>query len=221
MIQFNTSSWHFNLVRYVYGDSLFVEKKFDIDATVKQIEKEETEFHNKWRNAHSDELKRQYDMFKQKRGAMVYKSIPKVVNLCPYLRALVSSVILFPFAIIAKRIPKREKKPFDIKKSRRNTNIIKIAVTVLFAVWGTTHLINGDYWMALFQFSVASFQWWGKYLFEYIAKIVAKRDEKKEKDDTPKLPKNPSLLFTYLHSKHSKVCPPIAFVDENDTEVRR
>jgi len=48
VLQFNTRSWHFNLVRYVFGDSLFVEKKFDVDATVKQIEKEETEFYIKF-----------------------------------------------------------------------------------------------------------------------------------------------------------------------------
>ncbi len=220
MLQFNTSSWHFNLVRYVFGDSLFVEKRFDVDATVKKIEKEETEFHNKWRHASTEELKKQHEMFKQKRGKIVYKSIPKVVNLCPYMRAVVSAVILFPFAIIAKRLPKRKQKPFDIKKSRRNTNIIKVVVIVIFAIWGTHNLLQGNYFMAAFQYGAGSFQLWGKYLFEYIAKIVAKREEKKEKDETPKLPKNPSIFLTYLKTNHSKVCPPIAFVDDNDTEVR-
>lgn len=222
MLQFNTSSWHFNLVKYVFGDSLFVEKRFDVDATVKQIEKEETEFHMKWRNVDSDERKRQYEIFRQKRRAMVYKSIPKIVNLCPYLRALVSAVILFPFAVIAKRLPKREQKPFDIKKSRRNTNIIKGVVIVIFAIWGTHNLLQGNYVMAAFQYVAGSFQWWGKYLFEYIAKIVEKRAVKKEKeiDNTPKLPKNPSIFLTYLKTNHGKVCPPIAFVDENDTETR-
>jgi len=98
--------------------------------------------------------------------------------------------------------------------------IVKIVVIAFFAVWGTINLLQGNYLMAIFQYVAGSFQWWGKYLFEYIAKILEKREEKKEKDETPKLPKNPSLLFTYLHSKHSKVCPPIAFVDDNDTEVR-
>ncbi len=220
MLQFNNHSWHFNLVRYVFGDLLFVEKRFDVDATVKQIEKEETQFYIKWRNVDSDERKKQYEIFRQKRGAAVYMSIPKVINLCPYLRALVSAVILFPFAVIAKRLPKREQKPFDIKKSRRNTNIIKGAIIVIFAVWGTINLLQGNYAMAVFQYAVGSFQWWGKYLFEYIAKILAKREVKKEKDETPKLPKNPSIFLTYLKTNHSKVCPPIAFVDENDTETR-
>lgn len=207
-------------MNYVFGDSLFVDKRFDMDAMVKIIEKEETEFHNKWRHLDSAELKKHYDLFKQKRTKMVYKSIPKVVNLCPYLRAVVAATILFPFAIIAKRIPKRKEKPFDIKKSRRNTKIVKIVVIAIFAVWGTINLLHGNYGMAIFQYSVASFQWWGKYLFDYILKWSEKREAKKEKEYTPKLPRNPSLFLTYLKSNHSKVCPPIAFVDVNDTEVR-
>ncbi len=220
VLQFNTTSWHFRLVRYVFGESFFVEKRFDVDATVKKIEKEETEFHSKWRNADNTEFHKQYDLFKEKRSGMVYKSIPKVVNLCPYMRAVVSAVILFPFAIIAKRLPKRKQRPFDIKKSRRNTNIIKVVVIVIFAIWGTHNLLQGNYFMAAFQYGAGSFQWWGKYLFEYIAKLAEKREAKKEKDDTPKLPKNPSLFLTYLHTNHNKICPSVAFVDKNDTEVR-
>ena len=219
MFVFNIKSWHYKLVNYVFGDSLFVEKEFDMDATIKIVAEEETRFYSKWRNLSSDELKKQYDLFKQKRTKLIYKSIPKVVNLCPYMRAVIAAVTLFPFAIIAKRIPKRKERPFDIKKSRRNMKIAKIVVIGVFAVWGTINLLQGDYWIAAFQYGAASFQWWGKYLFEYIAKRAAKREKKKE--DTPKLSRNPSLISTYLHSHHSKICPPIAFVDDNDTEVRR
>jgi len=35
---FNTTSWHYWLVNYVFGDSLFVEKKYDLDATIKIVE---------------------------------------------------------------------------------------------------------------------------------------------------------------------------------------
>jgi len=220
LFYFNTNSWHYWLVNYVFGDSLFVDKKFDIDATVKIVEKEETEFHAKWRHLDPVKLKKQYDLFKEKRTKLIYKSIPKTVNLCPYLRALVVASILFPFAIVAKRIPKRKEKPFDIKKSRRNTKIIRIGAIAIFAVWGTYNLVTGDYLMAAFQYGVASFHWWGKYLFEYLSERAEKREAKKEKDDTPKLPKNPSLFLAYLKSNHSKVCPAIAFVDANDTEVR-
>ena len=222
MFFFNTNSWHYWLVNYVFGDSLFVDKKYDLDATIKIVTKEETEFHNKWRHLDSDELKKQYDLFKVNRTPMIYKSIPKTVNLCPYLRAVVAAVVLFPFAIIAKRIPKRKKQPFDIKKSRRNTKILKIGVTGFLAVWGTINLFHGNYGIALFQYAAGSFQWWGKYPFEYISKLAEKREAKKEKkdDDTQKLPRNPSLFMAYLKSNHNKVCPSIAFVDVNDTEVR-
>ena len=60
MIQFNSNSWHYNLIRFVFGDSLFVEKKFDVDATVKKIEEEESEFHNRGRNVDSKEFKKQH-----------------------------------------------------------------------------------------------------------------------------------------------------------------
>ncbi len=147
---------------------------------------------------------------------------PKRINFCPYCRAVVMSVTLFPFAVIKNLIPQRKKKPFDIKKSKRNTKIVKIAVIAVFAVWGTTNLLEGNYWMAIFQYSVGSFQVWGKYFFEYIAKWSAKREKKKQKEEKPKVEKikNPSLFLAYLKSNHSKVCPPVSFVDTNDTQVR-
>jgi len=76
--------------------------------------------------------------------------------------------------------------------------------------------------MAIFQYSVGSFQWWGKYLFEYIAKWSDKREKKKIKEEKPEIEKikNPSLFLAYLKSNHSKVCPPVTFVENNDTEVR-
>ena len=74
--------------------------------------------------------------------------------------------------------------------------------------------------MAAFQYGAASFQWWGKYLFEYITTRASIRAAKREKKEDTKPSENPRLFLTYLRSNHSKVCPPIAFVDENDTEVR-
>ena len=151
-----------------------------------------------------------------------YTFTPKRINFCPYCRAVGMSVMFFPFAVLKNLIPQRKKKPFDIKKSRRNTKIIKIFVMGIFAVWGTINLLQGDYLMAIFQYSVASFQLWGKYLFEYIAKWTAKREEKKTKEEKPKVIKikNSSLLLAYLKSNHNKVCPPVTFVENNDTAVR-
>lgn len=219
MYVFNTNSWHFKLVMYVFGDSFFNTQELDLDATIKKIEFRPAKRLD-WNNKEDNKLVK----VEGEPDSFVYKSIPKIVNLCPYCRAVVAAIPLVPFAFVAKRIPRREKKPFDIKKSRRNTKIIKIVAIVIFAVWGTINLLQGNYAMAIFQYSVASFHWWNKYLFEYLIKRAAKRAEKKLKDRKPEeedTQKNPSLLLAYLKSNHSKVCPPIAFVDKNDTEIRR
>lgn len=195
MIQFNTDSWHFRFVMYVFGDSFFTEKgNLDIDATTKTNE-------------------------------IVWTRNPKVVNFCPYCRAVVAAITLLPFAWISKKIPRKEKKhkPFDIKKSRRNTKIIRIVAMIGIGLFGVHQLYLGSYWLAAFHFSVASFQIWGTLVFRWYGNWYERKMAKKRKDAKLKIPNeknNPSLLMTYLHTNHSKICPPVAFVDKNDTETR-
>lgn len=191
MFVFNTNSWHFKIVKYVFGESFFTEKKINLDKTI-----------------HTQNI--------------TYDSVPKIVNLCPYGRALMIAIPLLPIAWIAKKIPKRKGKPFDIKKSRRNTKIIRIAAIIGISIFGVHQLVLGNYPMAIFHFTVASFQIWGKYLFDWYRKWYEKRMAKKIKNPfISNKKKNPSLVMTYLQTNHNKICPPIAFVDENDTEVRR
>jgi len=219
MFVFNTNSWHFKLVMYVFGDSFFSTRELDMDATIKKIEFKPAKRLD-WNNNEDNKLVKA----EVEPDCFVYKSIPKIVNLCPYCRTVVAAIPLLPFAFVAKRIPKREKKPFDIKKSRRNTKIIKIVAMAVMSLFGVHQLIVGNYGVAAFHFGIASFQIWGKYVFEAYAKWYEKRAEKKLKDHKPEdedTQKNPSLFLTYLKSNHSKVCPPIAFVDKNDTEIRR
>lgn len=220
MFVFNTNSWHFKLVMYVFGDSFFTTKELDLDATIKKIEFRPAKRLD-WNN--KSVINDKPDKIKP--DSLVYKSIPKIVNLCPYCRAAMYCIPLLPFAFVAKRIPRREKKPFDIKKSRRNTKIIKIVAMAVMSLFGIHQVIVGNYWLAAFHFSIASFQIWGKYVFDAYAKWYEKRQKKKLKEQKPEdeedKQKNPSLLLTYLKSNHSKVCPPIAFVDKNDTEIRR
>jgi len=80
MYLFNTSSLHFKLVNYVFGDSLFIERKIDFDESIKNHE-------------------------------MIYTKKPKIVNLCPYCRAVVLSILLLPIAYIYKKFPKKHKEP--------------------------------------------------------------------------------------------------------------
>jgi len=195
MIQFNTDSWHFRLVMYVFGNSFFTERdSIDFDATEKTKE-------------------------------IVWTTKPKVVNFCPYCRAVVAAITLLPFALIKRKIPRKEKKhkPFDIKKSRRNTKIIRISAMIGIGLFGVHQLYVGNYWLAAFHFSVASFQIWGTFVFRWYGRWYEKRMEKKRREAKPYTPKkqnNPSLLMTYLHTNHNKICPPVAFVDKNDTETR-
>lgn len=208
---------------YVFGNSFFFEKHFEYKKMIKKLDKIENKIRRENPNddsilekTHKDFYLNMYD------NDELFTLTPKRINFCPYCRDVVMSATLFPFAVIKNLIPQRKKKPFDIKKSKRNTKIVKIVVIAIFTVWGTTNLLQGNYGMAIFQYSVGSFQWWGKYLFEYIAKWSAKREKKKTKEKKPEIeePKNQSLLLTYLKSNHSKVCPPVTFVETNDTEVR-
>jgi len=209
-------------VLYVFGNSFFFDKRFDHEKMIKKLHKVEEKSRRKnptdesLEKAHKDFYSNMFD------DDELSTFTPKKINFCPYCRAVVMAAILFPFAVLKNLIPQRKKKPFDIKKSRRNTKIVKIVVIAIFAVWGTTHLLEGNYLMAIFQYSVGSFQLWGKYLFEYIAKWTAKREEKKEKVEKPKVEKikDTSLFLAYLKSNHNKVCPPVTFVDDNDTAVR-
>lgn len=195
MIQFNTDSWHFRFVVYVFGDSFFTEKdSIDIDASTKT------------RN-------------------IVWITKPKVINFCPYCRAVIAAITLIPIAWILKKIPRKQKKfkPFDIKKSRRNTKIIRIAAMIAIGLFGVHQLYEGNYGVAIFHFLLASFQIWGIFVFRWYSAWYAKRMEKKNKDVKQNMLReknNSSLLMTYLHTNHSKICPLVAFVDKNDTETR-
>ena len=223
MIVFNTNSWHFNLVLYVFGNTFFFNKKVDSEKIRKKIQALDEKIRKKYPNdddAIEKAFRKNFRLFYDEDDSYTYT--PKSVNFCPYCRAVLWSMLLFPFAVISKLIPKRKKKPFDIKKSKRNTNIIKIAVIVIFAIWGTINLLQGNYLMAVFQYGVGSFQLWGKYLFEWSIKWQIKRADKKiQKPEELTKTKNPSLISAYLKTHHHKICPPVTFVDENDTKVRR
>ena len=216
MFVFNTSSWHYQTVKYVFGDSFFAKKELDVDATIKKLE-----FKPRKALAYS-EIKDKIDVTDT--DDFIYKQIPKVINFCPYCRALAMAVPLLPFAFIAKKIiPRRKKKPFDIKKSRRNIRIAKIVVVIMIGTFGVHQLIVGNYGLAAFHFSIATFNIWGYKGIGKLARWYEKRQDKKENKNKEKqipVPKNPSLLWAYLHTNHKKICPAVAFVDENDTEVR-
>lgn len=223
MFVFDTSSWHYNLVLYVFGKTFFSNKTVDSNKIRKKIEALE----DKTRKEHPND---DHAIENVLRGSYLYDDeeiytfTPKTVNFCPYCRAVLWSVLLSPFAVISKLIPKRKKKPFDIKKSRRNIKILKIAVMGFISIFAILALIDGNYGLAAFHFTVASFQIWGKYVFNWYVKWYAKREDKKIQKQKPEeltKTKNSSLFSAYLKMHHHKICPPVTFVDKNDTEIRR
>ena len=205
---------------YVFGNSFFFAKHFDHEKMMKKLHKVEEKSRREsptdesLEKTHKDFYSNMFD------NDELFTFTSKKINFCPYCRAVGMSAMLFPFAVIKNLIPQRKKKPFDIKKSRRNTKILKIAVMAILGSFGVHQIILGNYSLAIFHLCVASFQIWGKYFFEWYVKWKQNKRDKKQKEEEPKVEKNPSLFLAYLKSNHSKVCPPVTFVETNDTAVR-
>ena len=219
MLQFDTTSWHYRLVMYVFGENFFTEKDtLDFDAT-------------------------------DKTGRLVWTRKPKVVNFCPYCRGVLWSTLSLPFVYVWRLFPHKKKTlthEETMKKVTLRGNIMKsIAGAIQFPL-AIMRLIEGDYLLAGIQFALGvmiilmfiststertpiMFRYLGppmkKYLgppIRVIVKFILKHWPKKKLTATKEMakPKNPSLLKIYLETNHSKICPPIAFVDPNDTQVR-
>lgn len=202
MLQYNTTSWHFILVMYVFGKNFFTE----IDTL----------------NAEATE----------KAMRLVFTRKPKVVNFCPYCRAVLFGAIFLPFVYIWRKLPhkpKKEKTHEEIMKSLKIKNILvrSIAGGINIAL-GIGKIIEGEYGFAILQIVIGLvliFVFQFAHVFSPGFKILVKFFEKhwpkkKIKKYKVKTPKSPSLVKLYFTENHDKFCPPIAFVDPNDTEVR-
>ncbi len=204
MFVFDTSSWHYKFVLYVLGKNFFTEKDtIDYDQT-------------------------------EKRNTVIWTRKPRIVNFCPYCRAVLYSVLAFVFVWIWKQFPhkpKREKTHAEIMASMRIKNIIvrSIAGGINIGL-GLIKLAQGDYVLAavqiiigiallfLFQFAHVMAPPF-KILYKFIEKYWPKKKQQYTLKQKPI--KNPNFLKIYLTENHDKFCPPIAFVDQNDTEIRR
>ena len=204
MYVFDTSSWHYKFVLYVLGKNFFTEKD--------TINLDESE----------------------KKNTIIWSRKPRVVNFCPYCRAVFYSVIAFLFVWIWRQLPhkpKKEKTHAEIMKSmkRKNIAIRSIAGGINIAL-GLSKIPQGEYVLAavqiiigiglLFMFQFAHIIAPG---FRKFVKFIEKYwPEKKQYIPKKQKPvKNPNFLKIYFTQNHDKFCPPIAFVDKNDTEIRR
>ena len=124
MFVFNTSSWHFKLVLYVFEKQFFFKKQMDDKKLREKIKSIEEIARRKYPN-NDKELSKAIFSCKFHEDENLFTYVPKPLNFCPYCRAVVLSIVLFPAVVISRLIPKRERKPFDIKKSKRNIKIVK------------------------------------------------------------------------------------------------
>ena len=203
MLLYHTDSWHYLLVLYVLGKNFFTERDtIDYDKT-------------------------------NKTNTIVWTRKPRVINFCPYCRAVLWGVMAFPFVSIWRLFPhkpKKEKSHEEIMKGMRRKNILVrcFAGGINFAL-GIHRIIYEEYILGAIQIGIGVVliivfqypQWFApplRYLFKFFEKLWPKKKQK-QKEEKPL--KSPSFIKTYLTENHDKFCPPVAFVDSNDTEIRR
>ena len=116
MFVFDTSSWHYNLVLYVFGKTFFSNKTVDSNKIRKKIEALE----DKARKEHPND---DHAIENALRGSYLYDDeeiytfTPKTVNFCPYCRAVLAATLMLPFVYLWRLYPHKPKpKKKSIKK---------------------------------------------------------------------------------------------------------
>jgi len=203
MLLYNTDSWHYVLVLYVLGKNFFTERDtIDLDKS-------------------------------NKTKTFIWTRKPRVINFCPYCRAVLWSVMAFLFVKIWRLYPhkpKKEKTHEEIMKGMRRRNIaVRFIAGGINIALGIRNIFYQEYTIAAIQIGIGValiliFQYpqWFVLPFRYLFKLFEKYwPKKKIKKQTMEKPvQSPSFIKTYLTENHDKFCPPVAFVDSNDTAVR-
>jgi len=217
MLHFNTSSWHYRLVMYIFGKNFFTEHD-TIDMT-------------------------EY----KKSAKIVWTRKPKVINFCPYCRGVLWSALSLPFVYIWRIFfPHDSTKVMTHEQTMKRMKIRGMLIrsiggSIQFP-FALMNYLSGEYLIAAINIIagfliIATFVFipgnnrlkkilgspLEKYLWPLIKPIInfiSKSFEKKEEKKIHK-PKNPSILAAYLHTKHSAICPPVCFIEKVDQENLR
>jgi len=176
-------AWHYRLITYVFSSEFFLETD---GFDLKAMDATRT---------------------------IIYKKKPRTVNLCPYCRAVVGAVIIYPFVVLWRLFPHKEKKRTHaeiMKRSQRTSKIVRGIAISIFIILGLWNISNENYFLAAFHFGLIVFNIFSVQIFRLIIKIVPKR---KYKSKPYKEPREPSKIIKKLSEKHDLICPPIFFVD--------
>lgn len=240
MLQYTTSSWHYKLVNYVFGKSFFFEENLDHD----KIRKERTILEEKTRRKYPNDdtaLEKAYNEFNmrvfQDDDYLKYTE-KKVTSFCPYCRAVVTSMVVFPFVVLSKLLPKRKPKKFDLKeRTKRMDRRFKIIRAVCGGVniaLGIKSIVLDNYIEAgIIQIAIGIGLIFLNQSVMVVRKIFNSVDfcykkikkllfdigilkVKTKKIPVQKEPKTPNFVQAFFTENHDKYCPPVSFVDEVD-----
>lgn len=190
---FNKNAWHYWLVRYTFGENFFTE--IDWDQTLKTSE------------AYED---------------VQWVRKTKTVNFCPYCRAVVGSMISFPFIFLWRLLPHKERKKEThqeiMKRSKRNTTIIRLGVAAFMGFLALLKILDEEYLTSLFYVGLVLFNIYNVRIMKWIIKHMPKFKPKKiTKFDSEKS----SKIIKKIELKHELVCPQIFFIDgKKDSELK-
>jgi len=239
MLQYATSSWHYKLVNFVYGQSFF----FDSNLDHEKIRKERTILEDRTRREfpNDDEvLEKSYNEFHMHvfhDDSFMKYTEKKQTSFCPYCRAVVVSLTVFPFVVLYKLFPKRKPKKFDLKERKRRMErrslMIRVVCGGLNIGLGVTSILNNTIESGIMQIVIGI----GLIFMDQSAIIVRKifnsvyfcykkikkllfdfgiLKVKTKKIPEPQKPKTPNFVQAFFAENHNKYCPPVTFVDESD-----
>jgi len=236
MLQYPTSSWHYKLVEYVYGKSFF----FECDLDHYKIRKERTILEDKTRREfpNDDEaLEKTYNEFHmrifQDNSFMKYTE-KKKTSLCPYCRAVVSSLFIFPFVVLYKLFPKGKPKKFDLKERRRRmerrSKIIRVICGGINIALGIKNILDNSIEAGIIQFVIGFGLIFlhqsviivrkifnsANFCYKKIKKLLFNFGILKVKTKKIPEPKTSNFVQVFFTENHNKYCPPVTFVDETD-----
>ena len=147
------------------------------------------------------------------------KKYPKPINLCPYFRTVVGTMIIFPFVFALNSMP-------EPVKEHRDGLIGIIAWFFVSVIINIVSFIRSEslWWIGLAVFFggvglVASMIVLKLLLEKLSYKLyIRKRNKMRQNPLGSQKPPVLSLVGEFIRSKHEKICPCIEFVDEEKVQ---
>lgn len=158
---------------------------------------------------------------------------PVPTNLCPYLRKLVISIPAYPFVLIWNKLPEKINEHTDIGR------ILFIYFIIVHTVWTLIYFLSGGiyyertwedgsitnevakqldwYWGTVFYLGSIAVCAVGGGIIVVVCDYLDERKNRQRRDGTYKKSNQTiKLVKDYMNSKHSKICPHINFIDDEE-----